>query len=158
GDSQSFQVSDSRFEVVNGQLKLKDGVSLDHESEPTVNVQVTATDTGGHQIQQDFAISVDDVNEAPLSLGLTTDSTQLLLNGSFEANKLNNGQWQLFSGIQGWNTSTQIEIQNNVTNKASDGAQMVEMDADNKVDNIYQDVQTVAGHAYQLTFDTATRN
>ena len=158
GDSQSFQVSDNRFEVVNNQLKLKDGVSLDHESEPTVNVQVTATDTGGHQIQQDFAISVDDVNEAPLSLGLTTDSTQLLLNGSFEANKLNSGQWQLFSGIQGWNTSTQIEIQNNVTNKASDGAQMVEMDADNKVDNIYQDVQTVAGHAYQLTFDTATRN
>jgi VCBS repeat-containing protein len=158
GDSQSFQVSDSRFEVVNGQLKLKDGVSLDHESEPTVTVQVTATDSAGHQIQQDFAISVGDVNEAPLSLSLATDSTQLLLNGSFESNKLGNGQWQLFSGIDGWKTSTQVEIQNNVTNKASDGAQMVEMDADNKVDNIYQDVQTVAGHAYQLTFDAATRN
>ncbi len=159
GDSQSFQVSDSRFEVVNGQLKLKDGISLDHESEPTVNVQVTATDNGGHQIQQEFAITVGDVNEAPLSLSLATDSTQLLLNGSFEADKLSNGQWSLFNGgITGWKTDTQVEIQNNVTNKASDGAQVVEMDADNKVDNIYQDVQTVAGHAYQLTFDTATRN
>ena len=157
GDKQSFQVSDSRFEVVDGQLKLKDGVSLNHEAEPTVNVQVTATDMGGHQIQQAFAISVGNVNEAPMSLSLATDSTQLLVNGSFEANKLNNGQWSLFSGIDGWKTSTQIEIQNNVTNKASDGAQVVEMDADNKVDNLYQDVQTVAGHAYELTFDTSTR-
>ena len=113
---------------------------------------------GGHQIQQAFAISVGNVNEAPMSLSLATDSTQLLVNGSFEANELNNGQWSLFSGIDGWKTSTQVEIQNNVTNKASDGAQVVEMDADNKVDNVYQDVQTVAGHAYELTFDTATRN
>ena len=53
GDEQTFQVSDSRFEVVDGQLKLKDGVSLDHESEPTIDVTVTATDQGGHQIQRD---------------------------------------------------------------------------------------------------------
>ncbi len=70
GDSQSFQVSDSRFEVVDGQLKLKDGVSLDHESEPTVNVTVTATDSAGHQIQQVFAITVGDVNEAQTALSL----------------------------------------------------------------------------------------
>jgi VCBS repeat-containing protein len=157
GDSQSFQVSDSRFEVVDGQLKLKDGVSLNHEAEPTVNVQVTATDMGGHQIQQTFSITVGDVNEAPMSLSLATDSTQLLVNGSFEADKLGNGQWSLFNGITGWKTGTQIEIQNNVTNKASDGAQVVEMDADKGVDTLYQDVQTVAGHAYELTFDTATR-
>ncbi len=70
GDSQSFQVSDSRFEVVDGQLKLKDGVSLDHESEPSVNVTVTATDSAGHQIQQTFAITVGDVNEAQTDLAL----------------------------------------------------------------------------------------
>jgi VCBS repeat-containing protein len=157
GDNQSFQVSDNRFEVVDGQLKLKDGVALNHEAEPTVNVQVTATDMGGHQIQQTFSINVGDVNEAPMSLSLATNSAQLLVNGSFEADKLGNGQWSLFNGITGWKTNTQVEIQNNVTNKASDGAQVVEMDADNKVDNLYQDVQTVAGHAYELTFDTATR-
>ena len=74
GDVQTFQVSDSRFEVVDGQLKLKDGVSLDHESEPSVDVTVTATDKGGHQIQQTFTIGVGDVNEAPLSL--TPDDRQ----------------------------------------------------------------------------------
>src|SRR6185436_13545548 len=70
GDSQSFQVSDSRFEVVDGQLKLKDGVSLDHESEPAVDVTVTVTDSAGHQIQQTFAITVGDVNEAQTALAL----------------------------------------------------------------------------------------
>ena len=157
GDVQSFKVSDSRFEVVNGQLKLMDGKSLDHESEPSVDVTVTATDKGGHQIQQTFTVGVGDVNEAPLSLTLVTDSSQLLVNGSFEANKLNNGQWQLFNGITGWKTNSQVEIQNNVTNKASDGAQVVEMDADKAVDVIYQDVKTTAGHIYELSFDTATR-
>jgi VCBS repeat-containing protein len=158
GDSQSFAVSDSRFEVVNGDLKLKDGVSLDFESEPGVNVTVTATDKGGHQIQQDFAITVGNENEAPTALTLKTDGAQLLVNGSFEANQLNNGQWKLFSGIDGWSTNTQIEVQNNVTNKASDGKQVVELDSDYQVDGLYQDVKTQAGHVYALSFDTATRS
>ena len=74
GDSQSFQVSDNRFEVVNNQLKLKSGISLDHEGEPTVNVTVTATDSAGHQIQQTFAIGVTDVNEASTGIQLSNAS------------------------------------------------------------------------------------
>jgi VCBS repeat-containing protein len=157
GDNQTFAVSDNRFEVVNGQLKLKDGVSLDFESEPTVNVTVTATDKGGHSIAEQFTLGVGNVNEAPLSLTLTTTSDQLLINGSFEVDKLNNGQWKLFSGIDGWKTDTQVEIQNNVTNKASNGAQVVELDADHAVDNLYQSVKTTAGHVYELSFDTSSR-
>ena len=65
GDEQTYQVSDSRFEVVNGQLKLKDGVSLDHKSESTIDVTITATDQGGHQIQRAVTIQVGDVNEVP---------------------------------------------------------------------------------------------
>ena len=38
GDKQSFSVSDSRFEVVNNQLKLKSGVSLDYEQGSSVSV------------------------------------------------------------------------------------------------------------------------
>ena len=34
GDHLTYSVSDSRFEVVDGNLKLKDGVSLDFETEP----------------------------------------------------------------------------------------------------------------------------
>jgi uncharacterized protein YaiE (UPF0345 family) len=72
-DSPSFQVSDSRFEVVDGQLKLKDGVSLDHESEPVVSLTVTATDSAGHQIEQTVAVTVGDVNEAPTDLDLSAN-------------------------------------------------------------------------------------
>ena len=70
GDSQTFAVSDSRFEVVDGQLKLKDGIALDFESEPVVNVTVTATDRGGHSIAEQFTIGVGDVNEAQTALSL----------------------------------------------------------------------------------------
>ena len=70
GDHQTFEVSDNRFEVVDGQLKLKTGVSLDRESEPTVTVTVTATDEGGHQIQRTVTINVGDVNEAQTALSL----------------------------------------------------------------------------------------
>ena len=88
GDSQSFQVSDNRFEVVNGQLKLKDGVSLDHEGEPTVNVQVTATDAGGNQIAKTFAITVGDVNEAQTSLTLSNSSVAENAKGAIIGNVL----------------------------------------------------------------------
>lgn len=74
GDSQSFAVSDNRFEVVNGQLKLKDGISLDFESEPDIDVTVTATDKAGHQIQEVFAITVEDANEAPTGIQLSNAS------------------------------------------------------------------------------------
>ena len=69
GDSHSYTVSDSRFEVIDGQLKLKDGVSLDHEA-GDVTITVTATDSGGLSTEQDFTIAVGDVNEAPTEITL----------------------------------------------------------------------------------------
>jgi VCBS repeat-containing protein len=65
GDSHSFAVSDNRFEVVGGQLTLKDGVSLNFEAEPSVSVTVTATDTGGLSTSETFVIAVTDVDEPP---------------------------------------------------------------------------------------------
>ena len=57
--------SDGRFEVVGNTLKLKAGVSLDHESESTVSVDVTSTDAGGLSRTETFTINVTNVNEAP---------------------------------------------------------------------------------------------
>ena len=61
GDSHVFTVSDSRFEVVGGQLKLKDGIALDFEATPSVSVEVTATDAGGLSYTETFVVSVGDV-------------------------------------------------------------------------------------------------
>ena len=64
-DSHSFSVSDDRFEVVNGELRLREGVALDHETAATIDVEVTATDSAGLATSQTFTIQVADLNEGP---------------------------------------------------------------------------------------------
>ena len=67
-------VSDDRFEVSKDAegglwLKLKDGVSLDHETDPMVTVTVGVTDTGTNGMAMsastDVVVTVGNVNEDP---------------------------------------------------------------------------------------------
>jgi VCBS repeat-containing protein len=140
GDTQSFQLSDDRFEVVNGQLKLKDGVSLDHEGEPTVNVQVTATDAGGHQVTKTFAIDVTDVNEVQTSLALSNNTVTENAKGAVIGSvvvidpdagdkqsyalsdnrfQIVNGQLQLKSGVSiNYETEPQVDVKVTATDKS----------------------------------------
>ncbi|NKB19794.1 MAG: hypothetical protein GKS01_04530 [Alphaproteobacteria bacterium] len=74
GDSHTYSVDDSRFEVVGGQLKLKSGVSLDHEAADSVTVNVTTTDSGGLTRTEAFDISVTDVQEAATDISLSNSS------------------------------------------------------------------------------------
>ncbi len=69
GDVHTWSVDDTRFEVVGNQLKLKTGQSLDAESEPTVEIDITVTDQAGlgDQYTETFTITVGNVNEAPVS-------------------------------------------------------------------------------------------
>ena len=73
-DTHTYAVSDARFEVVDGQLKLKDGVSLDHEAGDTVSLDVTTTDAGGLSYTETFSISVGDVNEVASDIALDNTS------------------------------------------------------------------------------------
>ncbi len=65
GDTHTYAVDDDRFEVVDGELKLKNGVSLDFEAIQSLVVKVTTTDAGGKSFEKSFTINVADVNEAP---------------------------------------------------------------------------------------------
>ena len=76
GDQHSYSVSDSRFEIVNGQLKFKSGVSLDYESQSSVQLQVTTIDQGGLGYSETFTIEVKDVSEATNAV-----PTSVVLNG-----------------------------------------------------------------------------
>nr|MDZ8022063.1 cadherin domain-containing protein [Nostoc sp. SerVER01] len=71
-------VDDNRFVVDNGQLKLKDGVSLDYEAldNGQLNLTVTATDAGNPSItkSQAFVLNVSDVNEAPAAIALSANT------------------------------------------------------------------------------------
>ena len=66
-DTHSYTVSDNRFEVVGNQLRLKATESLDHETENTVTVYVTSTDSSGTDHTESFTINVGDTNENPVS-------------------------------------------------------------------------------------------
>ncbi|MEM7718013.1 MAG: hypothetical protein AAF222_02325, partial [Pseudomonadota bacterium] len=64
GDTVTLTVDDARFEVVGGQLKLKDGESLDYEADgATVSVTVTATDVHGATDTQVVTVTVGDEAE-----------------------------------------------------------------------------------------------
>ena len=66
GDLPIYEVSDNRFEVVSGNLKLKDGVALDYEKEKTISVKVTAKDGRGLQDSETVKITVlDDKSDNP---------------------------------------------------------------------------------------------
>ncbi|MEN1678277.1 MAG: hypothetical protein AAGJ46_01695 [Planctomycetota bacterium] len=73
GSAYAFSVSDDRFEIVNDALRLRDGVVLDHEDNSTIHLVVTA-EGEGNLFEQQFTISVVDVNEAPTSIDLDSAS------------------------------------------------------------------------------------
>jgi VCBS repeat-containing protein len=78
GEAVAFSVSDSRFEVRNGnELWLKAGQSLDFEQAAGILLPVTATDSGGLSVTQAVTVSVTDVNEAPTSVSLVSATTSL---------------------------------------------------------------------------------
>nr|WP_281409328.1 cadherin domain-containing protein [Microvirga terricola] len=58
------------FVIVDGTLRLKDGVVLDHESQPTLQVTIRVSD-GTLTYDQTFTITVRDVNEAPVDIVLS---------------------------------------------------------------------------------------
>ncbi|MEM7236692.1 MAG: cadherin domain-containing protein [Pseudomonadota bacterium] len=90
GDSHVYTVSDARFEVADGALKLKDGVSLDHETEPELTIAVTATDQDGLARTEHITLSVDDVNETATDLIFTsTDVSEDALALWLDASDLN---------------------------------------------------------------------
>ena len=65
----NITVSDPRFVVVNGVLKLIPGESLDFETEPNVTITVTASDRDGEVASSDFEIAVQDLQEAAVISG-----------------------------------------------------------------------------------------
>ena len=58
GDSFTYSLNDDRFEIVDGVLKLKAGQSLNSGTEPTVAIDITATDSQGSQFTQNLTLRV----------------------------------------------------------------------------------------------------
>ena len=65
GDVLRFSVDDPRFAVDGRDLRLADGRALDFETEPSVDVVVTATDLAGASRTETFTVAVLDRNDRP---------------------------------------------------------------------------------------------
>lgn len=96
---------------------------------------------------------------------------ELIVNGGFEDPAIS-GTWAIFDSIPGWQLASgpSIEVQNGVGNwSAFEGNQWIELDSDqNGPGNghipgelgssaIYQDVETIIGQTYLLTFAFSAR-
>lgn len=70
-DLHTITVDDPRFEVVSGKLKLANGVQLNFEQSPTVNLVLTARDPGGLSVTRQFTLQVVDQNDPPTEIRLS---------------------------------------------------------------------------------------
>ena len=148
------------FEVVGDQLKLKDGVALDHEAQDSYEVTLAVTDSAGATYQETVTINVADVNEAPTDIQLTVAEGNLVQGSSFEGPNVNPGGWRGFSNDPSgaWDSANGVEIWDNLFgNQASEGDQFLELDYTNAQDSISQTVDTVEGKVYNLSFDAKAR-
>ncbi len=159
-DTHSYEISDGRFEISDGQLRLRPGISLDHEGEDHIEINIKATDAGGLSVTETFSISVQDVNEAPIDLTVQNGTENLIRNGSFEEFDLAQGRWRGFDDDQSgaWTDANGIEIWDRLGGlQASDGDQVMEMDHGWGMDSISQVVQTQEGQLYDLGLDLRER-
>jgi Ca2+-binding RTX toxin-like protein len=105
--------------VVSGALKLKSGVSLDHESEPSVAVKVTATDAGGFATSKDISIAVNNVNEAPTDLTFVGNAA-----ASSNVLALNNGSTTQYAQVANFSAfpkdAVTVEVRFTAVNPAAE--------------------------------------
>lgn len=84
----------------------------------------------------------------------------LVSNGSFEDPSLPTPSYNIYDSIPGWQllpgSQSGLEVQNNVAGSPYSGQQFVELDG-NAVSGIYQDLATVVGQVYKLTFAFSAR-
>ena len=83
-DTHTYTVSDNRFEVINGELKLKSGQVLNFSNEPTITLNITSTDSGSLSTSKNFTLQVQDDpnypappppgNRAPTDIALSANS------------------------------------------------------------------------------------
>ena len=99
-DLHTFAVSDPRFVVEDGLLKLTVATALDYEIEPFVNLTITAYDLGSPPLSysQQFHIAVEDVNDSSLSGTVFNDSDG---DGQKDANESGLDDWTVYLDANG---------------------------------------------------------
>ncbi|MDC0076398.1 hypothetical protein OAJ73_03215, partial [Gammaproteobacteria bacterium] len=74
-DAHTYSLSGTNadlFEIVDGQLKLKNAVSVSYESSSVLNITITSTDISGESFAKDFVVNVVDQNDSPDAVEITS--------------------------------------------------------------------------------------
>ncbi len=72
----SWLISDSRFEIANGMLRISKGSTLDFETEPSFALRLIGQDVRGQfEIETAVTVSVTDQDDEPIGLALTSSAT-----------------------------------------------------------------------------------
>ncbi len=92
---------------------------------------------------------------------LALASSNLVVNGSFEATAQASGTWAIYHAVAGWTTiaGSGIEVRNNAVGSAFDGNNFVELDGYSGQGNttMQQQLITQAGQLYDLGFAYSPR-
>ena len=116
GQTHSFTVSDNRFEIVDGKLRLKNGVSVDYEAAVTVPLDITATDSGtpAESYAESFVIDVQNANDPPSAIAISSDTVKEKVSGAtvgvLSASDQDAGQTHVFALVE---PDSVFEIVNN---------------------------------------------
>ncbi len=173
GDTLTYSLTDNaggRFFIDSdsGQIKVARTNFLDYETAASHTITVRVTDSDGATHEQDFTINVTDIDDAPTSLAIVpAGANNLVVNGGFENPDMSDDpatrNSRLFidpDTIPGWsgNGEKVTLIESNVSQTTDEGDQWLRIDYyDDVIEGIYQDIQTVAGQTYVLSFDSATQ-
>ena len=76
GDSHTYAITNDPsgfFEVVGNQVQVAAGASIDFETDQTHDITIETTDSAGNTYSEVVTITVNDVNEAPTDITLSTE-------------------------------------------------------------------------------------
>ena len=94
---------------------------------------------------------------AMVGIGAASAGNNLVVNGGFEEPALSSGSYDIYPSIPGWSlVYGAFEVQNHVAGNPYEGNQHLELDAYRNA-NIYQDITTLPGKHYTLTFAFSPR-
>ena len=147
-DTHTYTVSDNRFEVVNGELKLKAGQTLEFANEPTVNVTVTSTDSGNLSTQKSFTLNVQDDPNYPvptntkLGVYVPAPTTSLVVNVKDYGAK-GDGQ-----------TDDTLAIQNAINAVSAQGGGIVDIPAGTYMADAVKMIRMASNVTVRMTDDT----
>ncbi|POF28505.1 cadherin domain-containing protein [Roseibium marinum] len=166
-DTVTYSITDDRFEIDpdTGVITVADGVSFDHETLPSVDIEVTATSSDGSDSTGIFTVDIIDVNEPPdLTVHLENGAKQFAVNGSFEVydgslgGTDGSGWYQNPNTIEGWSyDNVDVHQAGHMNFGATDGGHHLDLAALTNGWASQQIEGQLDGQVYHLTFDMKSR-